>query len=331
MAALLRRRNHSQREAESKSETAATSANGSTVASQVTNFYELVPEDTKKQEQNPGIDRHHLKIPFRMLIVGTSGSMKTNTALDIIQKMADTFYSITLLCRAADEPLYKFLRSKVPKEQLKIIEIEKDNLSDFPTIESFDKSVPHLVIFDDLVLLKDQSVIEEFFIRCRKFNICVMYLAQSYFKTPKTIRINCNYILLKKIPSINDLKAILREYALGVSLDELEGMYNDCTSNPLHWLTISMDNPPDKRFYRAYDQIQKAAESRPIGSLTHDVSQTSDPTHAEATVSTEAEVPAKRPRKRAQANVNVPEFMRHLPPATIRAIQQRFGNPTGCS
>lgn len=300
--------------------------------SAVTNFYELIPEDTKKDNQNPHIDVHHIKIPFRMLIVGTSGSMKTNTALDLIQKMADTFYSITLLCRAADEPLYRYLRQKVPEDQLKIIEVDKDDLSDLPTIESFDKRVPHLVIFDDLVLLKDQSKIEEFFIRCRKFNVSVMYLAQSYFKTPKTIRINCNYILLKKIPSINDLKAILREYALGVSIEELEQMYNDCTSNQLHWLTIAMENPPDKRFYRAYEVIEKQITQQPIGQLTS-VSEEVTPDSSEIHVDTAVnECPERKISKKSKARnkhalSDLPEFMRHLPPETIDMIQQRLAHP----
>lgn len=297
--------------------------------SAVTNFYELIPEDTKKDDQNPHKELHHLKIPFRMLIVGTSGSMKTNTALDIIQKMADTFYSITLLCRAADEPLYRYLRAKVPSDQLKIIEVDKDDLSDMPTIESFDKTVPHLVIFDDLVLMKDQSPIEEFFIRCRKFNVSVMYLAQSYFKTPKTIRINCNYILLKKIPSINDLKAILREYALGVTIEELEQMYSDCTSNQLHWLTIAMENPPEKRFYCAYEVIGNGQARRPIGSIGDDAPPMNQEASKEITDFSAAPSRA-RARGRGRARVratDLPEFMRHLPPDTIDLIQQRLAEP----
>lgn len=227
----------------------------------VCNFYEKIQnKDPKQEEVNPEFSKHGIKIPFRMLIVGASGSMKTNSALDIIQKFKATFYHITVVCRNADEPLYKLLKEKVPSDQFKIVEIEGDDLADLPKIDKLNKKENTLVIFDDLCLVKNQGEISEFFIRARKFSCSCMYLTQAYYKAPKEIRLNCNYIILKKIASQRDLDMILREYSLNVDTDELKRLYSECTQEKLDWLMIAIENTPDKRFFRNYTPLQARVE-----------------------------------------------------------------------
>ena len=48
-----------------------------------------------------------------------------------------------------------------------------------------------VVIFDDNVCEKNQNDIINHFIRARHKNCCVIYLSQSYYTTPKDIRMNC--------------------------------------------------------------------------------------------------------------------------------------------
>lgn len=221
---------------------------------QVKNFYKEIPEDESKKHDNPHFSEHNIKIPFRMLVVGASGSMKTNTALDVIEKFADTFFHITICCRYKDEPLYKLLQDSLPNNQLKIIEVAGEDLSGLPPVNNMQKTDPHtLVIFDDLVLVKDQSLIEEYFIRARKGNCSLMYLTQSYYKAPKTIRGQLSSIILKKIASIRDLDMILREYSLGVTVDQLKAMYFECTKTKLDWLMIALENAPGKQFFHNYE------------------------------------------------------------------------------
>lgn len=235
---------------------------------QVKNFYKEIPEDESKKNDNPHFKEHNIKIPFRMVIVGASGSMKTNTALDMIEKFADTFYHITVCCRYKDEPLYKLLQDSLPKSQLKIIEVIGEDLSGLPPVNNMKKTDPHtLVIFDDLVLVKDQAPIEEYFIRARKGNCSLMYLTQSYYKCPKTIRIQLSHVIFKKLQSVRDLDTILREYALGVTVDQLRDMYIECTKTKLDWLMIALDNSPGKQFFQNYellpyqgDQVQQEAD-----------------------------------------------------------------------
>lgn len=231
---------------------------------QVKNFYEEINKPDDKKEKNPNFDVHGIEIPFRMLLVGASGSMKTNTALDIFQKFSGTFDHLTVVCRNKDEPLYNLLQEQVPEDQVTMIEIEGDDLSDLPSMDGMNSSSPHtMVIFDDLCLVKKQEKICEFFIRARKCNISCMYLTQSYYAAPKTIRINCNYIILKKIDAIRDLQMILREYSLGTDLDELSSLYTECTQEKLDWLMIAMQNEPNNRFFHNYEPISSSASGPP--------------------------------------------------------------------
>ena len=187
------------------------------------NFYSILPKHLTSKYSNPGFAQHGIEHPFRMLIVGGSGAGKTNFVLNLIKVMAGTFDHMTICTRNADEPLYNYLRSKVDERQLDIVE----GIENIPPLESLDPEAQHLVVFDDLVLAKNQSAIEEYFIRARKIarGVSVCYLTQSYFRTPKTIRINCSYIVLKQLSSSRDLSLVLSDYGLGVEKRYLERVY----------------------------------------------------------------------------------------------------------
>ena len=68
------------------------------------------------KQNNPHFDRHHIKIPFRMLICGNSGSGKTSTLMNLIYNMPDTFEEIIICCKSKAEPLYEYLEDKFKKD-----------------------------------------------------------------------------------------------------------------------------------------------------------------------------------------------------------------------
>ena len=209
--------------------------------SSLVNFYNM--KEVKKYNQkyqNPCYEKTGIQHPFRMLIVGGSGSGKTQTLLNIIKSCPNTFDYVVLCVKTREEPLYKFLIDKL-KSNISIY--EEGNLPTLDDIKKFSDNGKDqvLIIYDDLVLLKNQQPIEEMFIRGRKLNCSMCYLTQSYYRTPKVIRINCNYIILKKLSSNRDLKMILREYDVGVNETELMKMYNASTRTKLEFLTIRID------------------------------------------------------------------------------------------
>ena len=61
-----------------------------------------------------------------------------------------------------------------------------------------------LIISDELIAdimtnKKFQSIIKELFIRCRKLNISLVFITQSYFSVPKDVRLNSTHYLIMKI------------------------------------------------------------------------------------------------------------------------------------
>ena len=44
-------------------------------------------------------------------------------------------------------------------------------------------------------------IITELFLRGRKLNISLVFVSQSYFKKPKTIRLNATHYFIMKIPN----------------------------------------------------------------------------------------------------------------------------------
>ena len=224
----------------------------------VINFYNVVPANLKKKVRNPNYSQHLLNIPFRMCIVGSSGSMKSNTILNIIHKTTGTFDKILLCCKNADETLYNYLKTKINESQLMIIE----GIEDLPEVDEFADELGSegqmLAIFDDLMLEKDQSKIEQFFIRGRKIGggISSIYCSQSWFKCPITIRRNINYIILKKINSKKDITQLLKDFSFDITADNLKMLYDYTTKDqPENFMLIDLDNIPERRFRKNFLEI----------------------------------------------------------------------------
>ena len=111
-----------------------------------------------------------------------------------------------------EEPKYQFLIEKREKAGLKNLNdknsfIEYSNNMDniFENIEDYFKKRKRkvFIVFDDMIShvmsnKKAQQVLKDLFIRCRKLNISLCFLTQSYFSVPKDVRLNCtNYIVFK--------------------------------------------------------------------------------------------------------------------------------------
>ena len=53
-----------------------------------------------------------------------------------------------------------------------------------------------------------QAIIKELFIRCRKLNISLVFVTQSYFSVPKEVRLNSTHYLIKKVNNRRELQQI---------------------------------------------------------------------------------------------------------------------------
>ena len=113
-----------------------------------------------------------------------------------------------------------------------------------------DKEIATLVIVDDCQLEKNQNRVEEYYIRCRKKNVSICYLAQNYFIIPKVIRNNCNYLVLLKLSGDRELNIILKENGLGLTKEQLLDMYEYATGEKFLPLIIDIESTDKSRKFR---------------------------------------------------------------------------------
>ena len=150
------------------------------------NFDNYVNENKTEHNKNwPYIPDH----PYRMLIIGGSGSGKTNLLLNLIENQPD-IDKIYLYEKDPYESKYQYLINK--RERVGInhfndpkafIEYSNDRYV-YKNIEyNPDKENKTLIIFDDIIAdmihnKKLHSAIIELFIRGRKLNISIVFITQ---------------------------------------------------------------------------------------------------------------------------------------------------------
>lgn len=224
----------------------------------IENIYEKIPKNMLDNAENPNFHLHNLKLPMRMCVVAPSGSGKTNFLVNVIAKFCEgkgTFADITVITRNSDEPLYRFLKKKC--DDIQIVE----GLNNTPVLDKMDKDVNHLVVFDDLVLEKNQERIKNYYIRARKLNCSVIYLSQSFFAIPKIIRNNCSYLVLLKLSGHREVNMILSEGGLGIDKDTLLKLYQEATNEKFSPFIIDYEENPSKRYRKGLLDILHVSES----------------------------------------------------------------------
>lgn len=194
------------------------------------NFYEHIKNDKK---HNPNFENHQIELPFRGLINCASGGGKSNLFCNLLYEMNNTFHKIIIVSKA-EEPLYDMLQDK-----LKNISIHYNG--EIPEIQKMDKSKNGLIVFDDMVLSPNNKI-GELFIRGRKLGFSCIYISQSFYSTPKIVRQNCSIVWLGKGMNKRDLRLILSEFAIGLSINELEKLYNELTKESMNFMMINTND-----------------------------------------------------------------------------------------
>jgi len=220
---------------------------------EIIDWYKKMPKKYLLKTHNPHYNRHHIKLPMRLIIRGNSGSGKTQTLLNLIHNMPQTWEKIFIVTKCKDEPLYNYLEDKLGDQGLSI----KEGIHELPDLDSLDKTQNNLVVLDDLVneAAKLQKPICDFAIRCRKKNCSLIYISQSYYAVPKLIRDNINYLIIKQVSSMKNLTMICRECSLGIDKKQLKKIYDDATQSKTDFLLIDLEGDKDERFRKNFTEI----------------------------------------------------------------------------
>ena len=149
-----------------------------------------------------------LDLPYRIPVIGGSGSGKTNAVLNLINNQPD-IDKIYLYAKDPYEIKYQYLINKREKLGLDhfddpkaFMEYSNDMYDVYKNIEDYNpgKNRKVLIIFDDMIVdminnNKLDSIVTELFIRGRKRNISIVFIMQLYFKVPKDVKLNSTHFL----------------------------------------------------------------------------------------------------------------------------------------
>ena len=170
------------------------------------NFDNYVNENKTKHNKNwPYIPDH----PYRILIIGGSGSGKTNVLLNLIDNQPD-IDKIYLYAKDPYKAKYQYkinIRQKVVLKRFNdpkaFIEYSNHICDVYKNIDEYnvDKDRKILIVLDDMItdIIKNKKlnlIVTELFIRGRKLNISLAFITQSYFKVPKDFRLNTNHFFI---------------------------------------------------------------------------------------------------------------------------------------
>ena len=159
--------------------------------------------------------------PYRILIIGASGSGKTNALLNLIKEQ-DDIDKICLCAKDLSERKYEFLIKKRDGVGVKYCNdlnafIECPNTMDdvYKNIDGYNPNTERkfFIVFDDMIAnimtnKKFQAIVKELFIRCRKLNILLVFIPQSYFSVPKNVRLNVTHYLVMKLTTKENYKIL---------------------------------------------------------------------------------------------------------------------------
>ena len=222
---------------------------------QLIHFDDVTKENIKGHNPNwPQIPDH----PNRILIIGGSGSWKTNSLFNLINHQPDidkSYFNVKDLYHAK----YQLLINKRQNTVLKhlngskaFIEYSNDINDIYKNIE-YNPNKEHkiLLVFDmiaDMLTNKKLNPIAtELFIRGRKLNISLVFITQSYFAVPKNIRLNIIHYFNIKIQNKRELQQIAFNKSLNIDFRGLINLYKKCNAKPYSLLVIdtslALDNP----------------------------------------------------------------------------------------
>ena len=210
-----------------------------------------------------------LPLSIRACIIGKSGCGKTNLLMNLLLdqfKGEDylDYNNLYIFSTTLFQPCYQalingfengltkreirecFLRQNFiieEKENPKpIINVaSSDSLDDIPDPSSIDPDKKTLIIFDDLMLEK-QNKIEQYYTRGRHNNIDCFYISQNYIKLPKnTIRENANLFIIFPQDKLN-LDYIYRDHCGEIDKPDFLEMISLIWKEKYNFLTIDKTN-----------------------------------------------------------------------------------------
>ena len=102
---------------------------------------------------------------------------------------------------------------------------------------------------------RDQTAVEDYYVRCRKLGVSIVYIAQNWYKISPVIRGNANYVVMLRLSGQRDTRAVLSELGAGLSKERLLDIYHYAVGTKGTPLIIDLAAPMETRYRRGFNEI----------------------------------------------------------------------------
>ena len=181
---------------------------------------------------------------------------QANTLLNLIKEQGD-IDKIYLYAKDLSEPKYELLIKNHENAGIKHLNDSKafiecsntmDDVYENINDDNLSRKIKVLIIFDDMIVdimtnKKFQAIIKELFIRCRKLNISLVFITQSYFSIPKDVRLNSTHYFIMKINNKRELQNIGINHSADIDYKDFMKIYRQCKKRTLFFMTIDTTLP----------------------------------------------------------------------------------------
>ena len=111
-----------------------------------------------------------------------------------------------------------------------------DNINDYNS----NRKRKILIVFDGVIAdimtdKKIQAIINELFIRCRKVNISLVFITQSYCSVATDVRLNSTHYSIMKINNRNELQNIAINHYADIDYKDSIKIYREFTNEPFNF------------------------------------------------------------------------------------------------
>ena len=177
--------------------------------------------------------------------------MVLDALINLINKQND-IDKIYLYARDLSEPKYEYLIKNREDAGIKHLNnpnafIDCSNTMDnvYENVNDYNpiRKITKLIVFDGKIAdtmtnKRFQAIIKELFIRCRKLNISLVFIAQSHFSVPKDARLSITHYFIMKIKNKRALQNVAINHSADIDYQDFKNIYRECTKEPYNFLTL---------------------------------------------------------------------------------------------
>lgn len=218
--------------------------------------FDVFRDEIKKKNNNKNIPEE-LHYPFRLCIVGSTGSGKTNIIKNLLFKHYKDILEKVFYFSAKTDTLNQ-IKQRHQKEQA-LFDLELFRQFDNETLEQMDDQLDEqgentLFVFDDMlsknVMSKHKNnAIDQIIQNGREAGMSIILTAQRYMDLNSNARKdNCSMLIILDNLGLEEVRNLVLEQKINVDKEQFKKLLDKHAGNQYDFLVIDFTQPINERF-----------------------------------------------------------------------------------